>query len=675
MAEYMDQLFGLAREAKIEIVGLNDIKNEAQAKVGAATIAGFGSSPSGFIYFEPCTAYSTKRPPDVLICHPEVGILVIEVKGYHIDQIQEIKAGSLYCKNNGFIKSINPFRQAEDAMFDIINAVKRKASDKNGGPLSNALVSLPHISKSDLCNKGFENSLPEKFLLLKDDISDPARFRERIQKIVSESLKESKKSKPLSVEQIQSIKLAFGDSSVINDSRKPKSPKPKSLGAMIDEIAFLDKNLSAEQQELSRIEIKGFPRLIRGVAGSGKTVVLANMAARYVNRHMNADPLFQAQVIPPRMVVLCFNRSLVPFIRGKISDSFRQQTQSELPHNTPEVKHLNKFIYDLCNAAPRYIRYLSVKEGDPASRALRYMEMITDLERNDEALYKNLLYEVILVDEGQDLVPEEFMLLLKMIKIDPITKEKNLIIFYDDAQNLYARPRPIWKNIGIDVQRGDRSRVMKQCFRNTREVLDLAFNVLVGKQAPDSQQVRTRTFADVNELKKQGLVEETETHFRVKFTDRSSMKPTVIPFASREQEKNWLAKEVVRLIYDDHVRPEDILVLFDREADFHDLSDIIRRYDTRGAIHGFIKPFNSNHKDQDNYIFRENCLTISTTKGAKGYDAYLVFLAGCDLFNTENSGRASFYVGSTRSKLVLWATGLNAATTLLNESLDLGNIL
>jgi superfamily I DNA and RNA helicase len=205
-------------------------------------------------------------------------------------------------------------------------------------------------------------------------------------------------------------------------------------------------------------------------------------------------------------------------------------------------------------------------------------------------------------------------------------------------------------------------------------VLDLAFNVLVGKQTSDSQQVRTRTFADVNELKKQGLVEETESHFRVKFTDRSSMKPVVMPFVSREQEKDWIAKEVTRLIYEDHTRPEDILILFDREADFNDLSDIIRRYDTRGAIHGFIKPFNSNHKDQDNYIFRENCLTISTTKGAKGYDAYFVFLAGCELFSTDNAGRASFYVGSTRSKLFLAVTGVTAKEDILSEAIKLSGI-
>lgn len=47
----------------------------------------------------------------------------------------------------------------------------------------------------------------------------------------------------------------------------------------------------------------------------------------------------------------------------------------------------------------------------------------------------------------------------------------------------YAKKRPRWKDIGIDVQRGDRARVMKDCFRNTREIVELGFNVLVGTQA------------------------------------------------------------------------------------------------------------------------------------------------------------------------------------------------
>jgi superfamily I DNA/RNA helicase len=74
-------------------------------------------------------------------------------------------------------------------------------------------------------------------------------------------------------------------------------------------------------------------------------------------------------------------------------------------------------------------------------------------------------------------------------------------------------------------------------------------------------------------------------------------------------------------------------------------------------------------RDVASYIFRENCLTISTVHGAKGYDAYVVFLAGVDTFQEDEPGRASLYVGATRAKLVLYVTGLNAH--LLTEARQL----
>jgi superfamily I DNA/RNA helicase len=74
-------------------------------------------------------------------------------------------------------------------------------------------------------------------------------------------------------------------------------------------------------------------------------------------------------------------------------------------------------------------------------------------------------------------------------------------------------------------------------------------------------------------------------------------------------------------------------------------------------VRDFLRPFGKSG-DRDNYIFRERCLTMSTVHGAKGYDAYIVFLAGVDLFKEDQVGRASFYVGATRAKLTLYITGL-----------------
>src|SRR5690242_6912436 len=96
---------------------------------------------------------------------------------------------------------------------------------------------------------------------------------------------------------------------------------------------------------------------------------------------------------------------------------------------------------------------------DASQRAARYHRQFQDyMEKHTE---DDIRYDAIFIDEGQDFAPEEFQLLLGLLKPDKKTDEKNLIIFYDDAQNLYARQRPDWRQIGIDVQRGDRAKVMK----------------------------------------------------------------------------------------------------------------------------------------------------------------------------------------------------------------------
>jgi superfamily I DNA/RNA helicase len=66
---------------------------------------------------------------------------------------------------------------------------------------------------------------------------------------------------------------------------------------------------------------------------------------------------------------------------------------------------------------------------------------------------------------------------------------------------------------------------------------------------------------------------------------------------------------------------------------------------------------------------------MSTTKGAKGYDSYVVFLVGIDNFGTDNKGRASFYVGATRAKLQLYLTGIKRSGALIDEVQKLNGLL
>jgi superfamily I DNA and RNA helicase len=370
--------------------------------------------------------------------------------------------------------------------------------------------------------------------------------------------------------------------------------------------------------------------------------------------------------------VVCFNRALVSFLLAKIRDSFKQQTLQDLPGDLVTVKHYNGLFWPW--AQHGILNYINIKEGEELQRANQYRQQIANLVGTNPELLRAIQFDAIFVDEGQDLIPEDYELLLDLIKPHPQTGEKALVIFYDDAQNLYARPRPNWSQIGIDVQRGARARVMKECFRNPREVVELAFNILLGVQAVD-RTIRTRTFADINYLKQSGLIEELGDHFRVRFTERTFAKPSINKFRSLQDEKEWIGGEIVRLIQEESVRPEDILVLFAHSPDFNDLADYISRRARGAEIKGFLKPYGKNDADKDSYIFREGYLTLSTPHGAKGYDAPIVFLIGVDQFDIDEKGRAAFYVGATRSKMVLYLVGLDLPNTLLSEAEAINRVL
>lgn len=673
---WKSDLLRAARLAKLEVVGIDDVVNEAQARVGIALLKAFGEHPGAFLYFEPCTARSSHRPPDAVLCHPETGVLVFEVKGYPISKIERISGGSFQVRCNGYARSENPFQQVRLAMFEIRHAVERVSEPGDKLPVLNYLIALPNIGREDWERAGYSQCVEMERVLLAEDLTDGG-LRQRLMSFVRDKRREKRLVDPLDARQVQLVRMAFGDSAVLSQKRcARKELSEESLGSWLDELAMADKRLSAEQQELSRLEVRGHPRIIRGVAGSGKTVVLANMAARYVKRCLaQQGALFGEQPRPPKVAVVCFNRALVSLIREKIQDAYKEQTQETIPAEAVRVSHLNGLMWSLIKEEGLPVRYVPIDgtEGieNAAARAASYRSQLASVQASGPARLDPYLFDAIFIDEGQDFEEEEFRLLMDLVRPDPNTGEKALVIFYDDAQNVYGRSRPVWKNLGIDVQRGDRSRVMRECFRNTRQIVEFAFNVLLGTCAAPTVFVHTRKFADLETLRGRELdgvplIEEREHFVRVNFARRSGQWPEVHSFKSRLEEIQWLVKQLRDLIVDEAVRPEDILVLFHQISEFRDLKDLIRREIPTEWLRGIVQPYGK-REDRNQLIFRPNHLTLSTTKGAKGYDAPIVFFIGCDLIPNTKEGRASFYVGATRAKLILHVSGVSQPPSLLQE--------
>lgn len=149
--------------------------------------------------------------------------------------------------------------------------------------------------------------------------------------------------------------------------------------------------------------------------------------------------------------------------------------------------------------------------------------------------------------------------------------------------------------------------------------------------------------------------------------------PQVKAFASHADEVGWVAQEIVRLLKEEAVRPEGILVLFNQPTvvNLFGLKQHIRQVIPSQQ---FIEPYGTS-EDKHGYIFRPSYLTLSTIYGAKGYDAPIVFVIGSDRFDTDTKGRAAFYVRATRAKLLLYVTGVERGQSLLSETKAVLNLM
>ena len=465
------ELASVARESTFDVVGNDACTSVPTARVAVALLRGFRGE-HGLLYFEAHPASGGSRPPDLLLCTESIGVLSIEIKAHAIDAIEKAQNGALYVRYRGRIKPRSVIQQARDAMFEMKDAIASKV-EQTREPFIDFLVLLPEVSRSDWVARGLDRAFPDDEILLGDNLRDPAALRRRL----VERAKQRNRRRGIPLLQsgmIPAIRAAFGDTAVLRDNRSLRDLREElSLGALVDEMACAEKNLSAEQQDLSRKGQDGSPRVIRGVAGSGKTVVLANIVARTLWEDIKRDEesLFPCDR-PRRIAAVCFNRCLVPFIEKKISDAFGSFSGRRLPQACrPRVTHFNGLMWQLSKSSGGPLEYVPMKTNDgvectAAERASSYRTQVEAVRPSGDL--DPWLFDTVLVDEAQDLEPDELRVLVELCRSDPRSGGRNVIVFYDDAQNVYGRARPVWSDLGINAR--GRTSVMKTCFRNTRQI-------------------------------------------------------------------------------------------------------------------------------------------------------------------------------------------------------------
>ncbi|WP_250720567.1 UvrD-helicase domain-containing protein [Bacteroides fragilis] len=196
---------------------------------------------------------------------------------------------------------------------------------------------------------------------------------------------------------------------------------------------------SKEQTELIRSE-NNPRRKIKGVAGSGKTLVLARRA---VNAYLRTEST---------ILILTYNLSLKNYIHDRISD-----VREYYPWDKFYITNYHQFFKSEANNYGLEIKSLSP---------------FTDTKFFEPVKEKIEKYRVILIDEVQDYKTEW----LEIIHTYFLEENEEFVVFGDEKQNIYNRPlddnkEP--KTIGI---RGTWNKSLNTSRRFTNRIGLLAMN-------------------------------------------------------------------------------------------------------------------------------------------------------------------------------------------------------
>ena len=432
-------------------------------------------------------------------------------------------------------------------------------------------------------------------------------------------------------------------------------------------------------------------RLLRGVVGSGKSLILLHRAKFLAQLNVNW-----------KILLLTYNRSLADFLRGRLQDLADSPGDVEIANfhawcrgflvkpglwrqTVLREQDRQGLVARLCAAAgakragsdinylleefdwirdqgfTQWEQYAEAVRRGRVQRLLRlqreevwgllqaYRDSMRKqrqldwpevplmmLEGTTQGLIRTQAYHAILVDEAQDFAPSWFAVIQEMLK--PTTNM--LFIAADAAQKIYRRSMS-WRALGIDVT-GNRSRILNRCYRNTYEILKVAYE-LVGNDPALREELRSEG-DDVIAPELDGL------------RMRRGPVPTILGFADPAEEVAHIAEQVLALRESGYGWDEIAVI----HRDYRSLNNVATQFRQRGIPVQVVKGLNIN-------LAAPN-VKLLTLHSSKGLEFSVVFVAGVErlqprpglsseeLAQAVAEERRLLYVGLTRARERLYIT-------------------
>ena len=438
---------------------------------------------------------------------------------------------------------------------------------------------------------------------------------------------------------------------------------PGSRGAVLKRIEREIANLD-QWQKAAAIETPDGPQRVRGLAGSGKTIVLALKAAYLHAQH------------PDWTIAVTFHSRALYQQFTDLVRRFSFEHQNDEP-NWDRLRILHAWggvarsgVYTEMAAAlgatPRDFLYAKAAYGMDAA----FQGVLNELLAIAEQQPPKPIYDAVLVDEAQDL-PKEFFRLIHLFTQEP----KRIVWAYDELQNLSQTSMPSVRDLfGLDEHGEPRVTlanndgqprqdiVLPVCYRNTPWALTLAHAIGFGIFRKGGLVQHFDDPALWTDIGYRVLDGELSPGQRVVLERNPSSFPSYFPelltpadavsthrFDSETAQDEWVATQVAAHLKRDELEMDDILLILPDVLTAKKKARSVQAALARHGIDSHVAGVTSSTDE----MFSTVSVAITNIYRAKGNEAPMVYVlnsqhcyAGYELIKLRNT----LFTAITRSR-------------------------
>jgi Nuclease-related domain/UvrD-like helicase C-terminal domain/AAA domain len=553
--------------------------------------------------------------PDFVVMHPRRGLLVLEVKDWKLGTIARANKDTWEIIPDGIPKHvINPLEQARQYAHQVLRLLERdpqlvQADGSHQGKLAfpwSYGVVFTSITRKQFDAAELHHAIEPHRVVCQDEMLEsvgPEDLQARLWDMFPYTMRGIMSLPQLDrvrwhmFPQVRVPNMALQQGALFNDT-DPDAALPSIMRVM-----------DIQQEQLARSLGDGH-RVIHGVAGSGKTMILG----------YRAEYLAQASTASSKpILILCFNEPL----GVKLRSVMQAKGLSDKVH----VWHFHKWCREQLLAFGQSLPGQLTREQYVHELVLRVIYAV------DHKHIPSGQYQAILIDEGHDFEPTWLKLVTQMV--DPSTN--SLLLLYDDAQSIYQRSRSkqfSFKSVGVQAQ--GRTTILKINYRNTQQILQIANLIAADLLTADDK--------DDDGIP---LVKPISC-------GRHGEEPIIIRLPSLRQEAYAIADTLSNAHQEGHA--------------WSDMAILCADYPTMDlcadALHQRRLPFNV-RKQTGDYNPSADAIQIMTMKVSKGLEFPVVALPGVGRMpaagEDEQEAARVFYVAATRAtqRLVIGVGGDN----------------